>query len=391
MRPRLLLLVAPMVLLEGSLFTALGPLLPHLTEEFGLSTSEAGLLASAYVVGAILSTFFAAMGSTWLGVKMTVTAGLVVLAAMNLAFALAGSYSVLVGAQLVAGVGAGAMWVGAMTWLIDDTPNERRGEALGTAWGVAAVGEIAGPIIGGVAATVGRGPTFGAIAAAALLLVGLTLRVPAPSERAPTLAFRLALASRNVRDAAWLSAVPMVLLGALLVLGAFQLHHLGAGSSVIAAAFAVAAGAAAVQGPLVGRWSDRRGRLLPTRFGFLVGIPVLVALAVTSSTAAAVVLVVLAMVTVRFSAAPTVARLSDACQEAGVDTVVTLLIVLPVTAAGVAIGATGSGVLAGAVGISGAYVALAVLLLAALAWLQRQTDIPASADESVPVTELAQD
>jgi hypothetical protein len=44
------------------------------------------------------------------------------------------------------------------------------------------------------------------------------------------------------------------------------------------------------------------------------------------------------MVTVRFSASPTVARLSDACEEGGVGHVRTLLIVLPVTAA---VGATG--------------------------------------------------
>jgi putative MFS transporter len=137
---RLFALVCAMVLVEGSLFTALGPLLPHLRAEFGLSASQAGLLAAAYVIGAVIATVPAAVGAVRLGVKATAAVGLGVLGGMSLGFAFGATYPELVATQLAAGIGAGVMWVAAMTWLIDVTPAERRGEVIGTAFGVSAVG-----------------------------------------------------------------------------------------------------------------------------------------------------------------------------------------------------------------------------------------------------------
>jgi hypothetical protein len=98
------------------------------------------------------------------------------------------------------------------------------------------------------------------------------------------------------------------------------------------------------------------------------------ALALAQNRAIVIALVIVAMITVRFSVGPTVALLSDACEDNGVGTVVTFLIVLPVTAAGVAVGTAGSGVLAQAAGLPGAYVAVAAVLLAVLIGVRGQTD-----------------
>ena len=48
---KLLLLVSAVVLVDTSFYAAITPLLPDLTEEFGLSKTGAGLLAAAYPVG----------------------------------------------------------------------------------------------------------------------------------------------------------------------------------------------------------------------------------------------------------------------------------------------------------------------------------------------------
>ena len=48
---KLLLLVSAVVLVDTSFYAAITPLLPDLTEQFGLSKSGAGLLAAAYPVG----------------------------------------------------------------------------------------------------------------------------------------------------------------------------------------------------------------------------------------------------------------------------------------------------------------------------------------------------
>ena len=47
----LLLLASIVVLVDTSFYAAITPLLPDLTEEFGLSKSGAGLLAAAYPIG----------------------------------------------------------------------------------------------------------------------------------------------------------------------------------------------------------------------------------------------------------------------------------------------------------------------------------------------------
>ena len=48
---KLLLLVSAVVLVDTSFYAAITPLLPDLTDEFGLSKTGAGILAAAYPVG----------------------------------------------------------------------------------------------------------------------------------------------------------------------------------------------------------------------------------------------------------------------------------------------------------------------------------------------------
>jgi predicted MFS family arabinose efflux permease len=372
--PLVFALTCAMVLLESLFFTALGPLLPQLKDYLGVSASEAGLLASAYVLGAVTATVPAAVSWGRFGVKVTAVVGLGVLAAANLAFGHADTYLTLLAAQFVAGLGAGAMWVAAMGWLIEVTPADRRGEVIGAAVGLTALGEIAGPIIGGVAATAGRGVTYGGIAGLALLLAGVTVFVAGPPRSRQTLGFRTVFSSGRTREAAGLTAIPFLVLGALLVLGTLQLNHLGASPTMIAAAFVAAAVAGVVQGPLVGRWSDRSGRLRPLRFGLLATILLLPALAVAQSRTLVFALVVLTIVAVRFLIAPSVVLLSDCCEAAGGGSALTFLVVMPVTSAGVGVGTAGGGVLAQAVGMSWAYVAVAGVLLAVLVALRKQTD-----------------
>lgn len=371
---RVFALTCAMVLLESLFFTALGPLLPQLKDDLGISASEAGLLASAYVLGALAATLPAAASWGRFGVKVTAVVGLGVLAAANLAFGLADTYPSLLTAQFVAGLGAGAMWFAAMAWLIEVTPADRRGEVIGAAVGLTALGEVAGPIIGGVAATVGRGVTYAGIAGLALLLAGVTGFVAGPPRGRRALGIRTVFSSGRVRVAAGLTALPYLILGALLVLGTLQLNHLGAGPAMIAAAFAAAAVAGVAQGPLVGRWSDRSGRLRPLRFGLLATVPLLLALAVADSRILVFALLVLAVVAVRFLIGPSVVLLSDGCEAAGGGSALTFLIVMPVTSVGIGVGTAGSGALAQAVGMSGAYVAVAGVLLAVLVAVRKQTE-----------------
>ena len=78
---KLLLLASAVVLVDTSFYAAITPLLPELTEQFGLSKTGAGMLAAAYPVG----TFVGGLPGGWMaarvGVKPTVLLGLALMVA----------------------------------------------------------------------------------------------------------------------------------------------------------------------------------------------------------------------------------------------------------------------------------------------------------------------
>src|SRR5215218_6334787 len=92
---RLFPLVAAVVLVDTMFFAAVAPLLPHYSDELGLSKSAAGVLAAAYPAG----TLVGALPSGWLaaraGVKPTVLLGLTLLASTSLVFGFANNVVVL--------------------------------------------------------------------------------------------------------------------------------------------------------------------------------------------------------------------------------------------------------------------------------------------------------
>jgi hypothetical protein len=65
----------------------------------------------------------------------------------------------------------------------------------------------------------------------------------------------------------WLVTVPALAFGAVNVVGSLRLDELGAGTAVIGGTFLAMAALEAIVSPLVGRVSDRRGRLVPIRAG----------------------------------------------------------------------------------------------------------------------------
>ena len=371
-----------LMLIEGVLFTILAPLLPSLKAELDLSTSQSGILAAGYVAGAVIGGVPAGLTSARLGVKTCAVTGMALLAGGTLAFGICQTFVALLVAQLIAGVGCAGIWIGAVPWLLDVSPPGERGAVMGTALGIGALGEILGPVVGAVAANVGRTATFTCIAGLAVLCCCAVARVAGPPEGVGSLGVRAAAASRPVRMALYLMCMPTVVWGALVVLGSLELARLGAGPTAIAATFGIAAAIGVVQAPLVGSWSDRRGRLLPIRLGLLMCIPALVALSWAQNRLVVGLLMIFVLVAIRFTIGPTVVLLADACRDAGSGDVLALALWLPAAAAGIAVGSAAGGALAQAAGSSWTYNALAACVLVALLSLWKQTDAVA-ADEPV--------
>jgi predicted MFS family arabinose efflux permease len=316
----LLVLACAIVFVDTVFYAAITPLLPHFEHEFGLSKSAAGILTAAYpagtLVGAIPGGYLAARA----GVRATVLLGLALMVLSSLAFAFAGSIGLLVCARFVQGVGGAASWAGALAWVASAAPRDRRGEMIGTTMGAAVAGALVGPALGTLADAVGIAPAFCGVAVVGTLLAGWALRTP-PAEPEGTSSPRELLAAiRDERVAAgiWLIAVPGLLFGTIGVLGPLRLDDLGAGAGVIGAAWLAAAALESGVSPVVGRVSDRRGRLFPCLLGLCGGAVVMLLFALPNRSWQVVALVVLAAPTIGMLWAPSMAMLSDGAEALGI-------------------------------------------------------------------------
>jgi MFS family permease len=347
---RLFLLVSAVVLVDTMFFAAVAPLLPHFSDELGLSKTAAGVLTAAYPAG----TFVGALPGGWLaarwGVKPTLLLGLSLLGITSLVFAFANTIELLDAARFVQGVGGACMWAAGMAWLVSAAPPERRGELIGSALGAAIVGVLFGPVLGGAATVVSQEVVFSGVSLVATALAVWAWTTPGvPPQPSPGLPAMLrALGRPDVLAGFWLFSLPAVFAGALEVLVPLHLDDLGASGAAVGAIFLVAAAFEAVISPLAGRLSDRHGRLAPIRVGLGGAVVMAVLLPLPGEVlllAAALVLVVAALGTFW---APAMALLSDASETAGLDQALAFSIANLAWALGHVLGGGAGGALADA-------------------------------------------
>ena len=372
--PRLIAFVCVVVFVDTMFYSAIVPLLPELSDRFDLSKTGAGVLAAAYAAG----TLVGALPGGWLaaraGVRPTVLLGLGLLVAASVAFAFAESVIVLDVARFAQGVGGAASWAGALGWLIEVAPRDRRGELIGTGLAAAIGGSLFGPVLGGAAEGIGHTTVFGAVAVIGGALIAWALRMP-PPEQSGDSGLRALLASlrdRRVAAGMWLTALPGVLFSTMAVLAALRLDELGAGAAAIAAAFLVAAALEAVAAPLIGRLSDRRGRMLPSVLGVAGGGAAMLLLPWPQSAWLLGGLVILAAPAIGSLYTPAMAMLSDGAESFGVAHGFAFALVNLAWAIGQTAGAAGSARLADLTGDRVPYLLLAGVCAVTLAALARE-------------------
>jgi predicted MFS family arabinose efflux permease len=317
---RLLVLACAIVFVDTAFYAAITPLLPRFEDEFGLSKSAAGVLVAAYpagtLVGAIPGGYLAAKA----GVRATVLLGLALMVGSSLAFAFADSIAVLDGARFVQGVGGAASWAGAMAWVAGAAPRDRRGEMIGTAMGAAVAGALAGPAIGTLADAAGVAPTFSGVAVVGTLLAAWALRTPPAPPEGTSSPRELVTALRDgrVSGGIWLIAVPGLMFGTIGVLAPLRLDDLGVGAAIIGAAWLSAALLESGVSPIVGRVSDRRGRLYPCLIGLSIGAALMVLFPWPNAAWQLIALVILAAPSIGTLWAPSMALLSDGADALGI-------------------------------------------------------------------------
>jgi predicted MFS family arabinose efflux permease len=317
---RLLVLACAIVFVDTTFYAAITPLLPHFEDEYGLSKSASGLLAGAYAAGTLVGALPGGYLAARAGVRATVLLGLTLLVVSSVAFAFAGSIALLVTARFVQGIGGAASWAGAMAWVAGAAPRDRRGEMIGTTMGAAVAGALVGPAVGTLADAVGIAPTFCGVAVVGALLAAWALRTP-PAEPEGTSSPRELLAAlRDGRVAAgmWLIAVPGLLFGTIGVLAPLRMDDLGAGAVAIGAAWLAASALESGVSPVVGRVSDRRGRLFPCLLGLSAGAVVMLLFPLPNRIWQVVLLVIVAAPTIGMLWAPSMALLSDGAEALGI-------------------------------------------------------------------------
>jgi MFS family permease len=351
---RLLFLVAGAVVFFDTVFyAAVVPLLPTLTRQLHLSKASAGVLTAGYAAGTLVGSLPGGMLAERAGPRVTLYTGLALMGGSSLAFGLLHNVALLDAARFIQGVGGACTWAGSMVWLIVESPPDRRGSAIGGALAAGIAGALFGPVVGTLAHGLGRGPVFSAVVLVAAGLAVAVAMLPRPA--APELDPDRARLSRQLRQPAivlgmWLVVLPALASGAMNVLAPLRLGRLGAGAAGIGATFLIAAAAEAVMSPVVGRLSDRRGRMLPLRMGLAGAAVALLFFTVPNTALLLAVVIVLETVALGTFWAPAMAMLSDAADTHGMSQAYALALVNFAWAAGQIAGAGGGGSLAKATG-----------------------------------------
>ena len=369
---RLLLLVSAIVFVDTMFYAVVAPLLPHYADTLDLSKASAGLLTAAYPAGTLLGSIPAGLLAARTSPRTAVLLGLGLLGASSLVFGFAHHIVLLDAARFAQGVGGACSWAGGLAWLLYASPPERRGAMIGTALGVAIGGALFGPVVGAVAEAVGPEWVFGSVLVVCAALALWALRVPTVAAREdqglPEL--RAALRVPRVASGMWLVALPALGFGAIGVLIPLRLDDLGASSAAVGATFLVAAALEGVVSPVLGRASDRLGRMRPIRVGLLASAGLILVLPVPDTAVVTAAVVVGAAGAFGMFWAPAMAMLSDAAEETGLHQGLAFALVNLSWAAGQVTGSAGSGALAKATADAVPFTIVAALCLLTLARLR---------------------
>ena len=363
---RVLLLVSAIVFVDVMFFSSIAPLLPTYVDELDITTSQAGILVGSYAAGTLAAALPAGWLATRWGAKRTLIAGLGLLAFACVAFGFGRSFELLVAARLLQGVGGAGAWAAGLSWLISAAPRERRGQLIGTALGTAIAGAMGGPALGALAEALSTELVFSAVGAVALALAAGVALTTVDATPPPTGRLLAALREPRVVAGAWLTTLPALFVGMFGVLTPLRLDEFGVGAGGVAAVVLAAAAVEAVASPLVGRLSDRRGRLLPLRAGCAGVIVACFALPAPQVALLLAAVVLGAAATAGMLWAPAMALLSDGAELAGLPQGVAFGLVNLAWGGGQVGGSAGGGGLADLTSDTVPYLVVAALAAATL-------------------------
>jgi MFS family permease len=366
---RLLVLCSAIIVCDTMFFAALTPLLPEYADELGLSKAGAGALQAAYPLGVLAGAIPSGYVAARFGVKPTAITALLVIAGTSVIFGYADSIVALDLARFLQGIAGAFAWTAAMAWLVAVAPVERRGELIGTVFGIAIAGALLGPVLGALASVLGTGPVFTAVGSVAIGVAVFALLTRSPSRTAlqPISYLWAALHERRILGGLWLVALPALMFGTVTVLVPLRFDELGFAAAAISVVLIVAAVSEASLSPVMGRLADRRGRRYPISIGLVASAAVAALLPWPEHAAVLAIVTVLAYCAFGIFWAPAMSLLSNASDRIGLDVAWGFALANLAWAPGQASGAAVGGALARATTDAVPYLLLSAFCLATLA------------------------
>jgi MFS family permease len=366
---RLLLLSSAVVFLDVVFYTAITPLLPMYADDLGLSKGAAGVLAAAYAAGTLVASLPAGFVAARVGPRRALLSGLLLLGLSSLAFGFSHHLVLLDAARFGQGMAGALAWAGALTWLIQSSPPERRGSVIGDVLGVAVAGSLFGPAVGALADSVGTKAIFGSVLVLTVALSVVALRIPDPKVAEPQRLseVREAVLSPSVLWATWYVAAPSTMFGVVEVLAPLRMDELGGGAGLVAAGFISGAVIEAILAPTVGRLSDRIGRLRPYAAGMAISALAIALLPAAGALAGVFAVLIGISIGAGLCFAPALAMLSDSAEATRLHQGFAAGLINMAWASGQVLGGVGGGAAAGVAGDALPCLLAAGLLLATVA------------------------
>ncbi len=291
LRNRTLLAVS---LAVGTAYTGIGMVAPVrvlYAQEHGASLFIIGAMASAYLVSNFSSQYpIGWLADRW-GRKQLILIGLLVQAALSLAYLLVADPLVFVLLRLVEGVAGAAVLLPARALIADAVPIEKRGEAYGIFSALFNAAFLLGPALGGLLAATGYATAF--IGAILFRLVAVPIVITmihtggqskSVTQKRAAAVPRRALFTLPLVGAYIVAFGDYVYLGFELALLPLWIHdHLGGSVSVIGLIFAISAIPIIVLSPISGRIADRRRRSMLILIFGLAQVPLYISFGLADS------------------------------------------------------------------------------------------------------------
>lgn len=152
-------------------FGIVAPDIPAFARHFGVSTTAAASVVSAFALMRIIGALPAGRLADRFGQPAVMAAGIAIVAASSIVAGFSGSFTELIILRGAGGLGSAMFGVSGQTLLLVSVPSAQRGRASGLFAGGFLIGGISGPAVGGVIAAWSERAPF--------IIYGLMLIVPA--------------------------------------------------------------------------------------------------------------------------------------------------------------------------------------------------------------------